>query len=81
MGYKVNRKKCNGYIILSFDKIPKHCGECQLYQENSFYDEDSGWGSGIRHSCPFGGDVWGCLIERPQNCPIITRDNKSDKLK
>ena len=81
MGYKLNKKKCEGYILLSFNKIPKHCGECQLYQENVYYDDDADWGSGERHYCPFGCSISGCLVERPKDCPIITRENKSKKLK
>lgn len=68
-------------ITLKFNKVPKHCGECPLYINNA-YEEDKSWfGDGITHSCPFGGDTFGCLVERPKNCPIgsIIEVNEKDK--
>lgn len=82
MGMKINDKRnCAGYILLSFDKLPKNCGECQLYKDNSYYDEDAFWGSGVIHYCPYCDDMFGCLVERPKGCPIVTPDNKKEKLK
>lgn len=75
-----NRKNCKGYILLCFDGIPKHCGECPLYKETYYEDDEPMWGDGIIHYCPFGGDTFGCLVERPANCPIVTPENKSQKL-
>ena len=59
-----------GYIKIILREIPKHCGECPFY-EDTYYEDDEAWfGDGIRHYCPFGGGTWGCLVERPANCPI-----------
>lgn len=72
--YKVNsRAKSEGRITLSFTKVPAHCGECQLYVDTYYYDEFSGRD---RHYCPFGGDMYGCLVERPANCPITIEKSK-----
>lgn len=70
-GYSVNpKKKGKGTITISFDTIPKHCGECALYINNLFVEDEPSWGSGILHYCPFGADYHGCLVERPEGCPI-----------
>ena len=59
-----------GMIKIILREIPKHCGECPFY-EDTYYEDDEAWfGDGIRHYCPFGGGTWGCLVERPANCPI-----------
>ena len=72
-GYNINSKSpSKGTITLSFDAIPKHCGECSLYIENMSVDDEPMWGDGIQHFCPFGAKTFGCLVERPDDCPIIT---------
>ena len=81
MGLSINNRKCKGYIILSFDEIPKTCGDCQLFKNTYTYDEDAFWGDGISHYCPYGGAIFGCLKERPKNCPIITPENRAEKLR
>lgn len=81
MAYSLNNKKCKGYILISFDEIPKNCSECQLYLESGEYNEEACFGDNIIHSCPFGGSAWGCLLNRPKDCPIITPENKSEKLR
>ena len=43
-----------GCIKIILREIPKHCGECPLYDDY----------------CPFGCSLWGCLVERPADCPI-----------
>ena len=63
-------KKEKYKIILEFEALPKNCSECPLYESN-FYEEDETWfGDGITHYCPYGGSTWGCVVERPENCPI-----------
>lgn len=70
-GYEINpQDSARGSITLAFDVIPKNCGECPLYVNNVLIDDGPMWGSGISHSCPFGCDYHGCLIERPCDCPI-----------
>lgn len=63
-------KKDKYQIVISFDMLPKHCGECPLYQWNETYDEDAFFGDGYSNSCPFGCTVWESLIKRPADCPI-----------
>lgn len=71
-GYELNpEKKRKGSIKLGFSVIPSNCGECPLYINNVFVDDEPSWGSGISHYCPFGADYHGCLVERPKDCPII----------
>lgn len=78
-GYKVNsEKKTKGCITLNFDVIPSNCGECPLYMNNAVYDEDACWGDGVSHWCPFGADHYGCLVERPKDCPIKVKGDRCD---
>lgn len=68
------KKDYEGYIVLCFHKIPEHCGECKIYKDNYYTDED--WGFDM-HYCPFCKDsMFGCLVKRPQGCPII-KNNKT----
>ena len=70
-GYEINPKTAKSAIVtLGFDVVPNHCGECPLYVNNVFVDDEPSWGSGISHYCPFGADYHGCLVERPKDCPI-----------
>lgn len=71
--YTVNGKSGVAEIVLSFNRIPAHCGECRLYIENAWFDEDGMFGDGITHSCPFGCQTFGCLVERPPDCPITPK--------
>lgn len=57
-------------ITIGLSKIPKHCGECPFYESNAVFDEDACFGDVIMRSCPFGADHFGCLVERPNNCPL-----------
>ena len=71
LGYGVNAASpYAGEIRLTFSRIPAHCGECPLYIGNTYIDDEPTWGSGIHHYCPFGADLYGCLVSRPDNCPI-----------
>lgn len=75
-GYSINSDKpSKGTITLNFKVIPNHCGECPLYMSNVYVDDEPMWGSGISHSCPFGSSHYGCLVERPKDCPIKTRED------
>lgn len=81
-GFSLNsNSQSAGSIVLNFPIIPQHCGECPLYMNNIFVDDEPTWGSGISHSCPFGADYHGCLVERPSGCPIIVtkESNKNEK--
>lgn len=70
-GYGINpTTKPAAQITLGFSVIPAHCGECPLYLNNIFVDDEPSWGSGISHFCPFGADYHGCLVVRPKDCPI-----------
>lgn len=71
--YEINGAFTGYKIELSFNRMPKHCGECQLYIDSATFDEDAMFGDGIMRSCPFGADRFGCLVERPHNCPIVGR--------
>lgn len=73
VSYEVNGAFTGYKIELVFDRMPKHCGECQLYIDSATFDEDAMFGDGIVRSCPFGVDSFGCLVERPHNCPIVKR--------
>lgn len=78
-GYRINSdKKFRGSITLNFDVIPSNCGECPLYMNNAVYDEDACWGDGVSHWCPFGADHYGCLVERPKDCPIKVKGERYD---
>ena len=68
-----------GMIKIVLREIPKHCGECSFY-EDTYYEDDEAWfGDGIRHYCPFGGSHFGCLVERPADCPIQEyKENNND---
>lgn len=57
-------------IVIKFDKVPNSCNECLFYKNTFYVDEEPFFGDGIHHYCPFGASAWGCLIERPENCPI-----------
>lgn len=59
-----------GMIKIILREIPKHCGECPFYEENYYTDDEAWFGNGVHHYCPFGGNLFGCLVERPMNCPI-----------
>lgn len=74
-GYELNPEVTQkGTITLGFTVIPKNCGECPLYMSNISVDDEPSWGSGISHYCPFGADYYGCLVERPADCPIIIKE-------
>lgn len=71
--YEINGAFTGYKIELTFNRMPKHCGECQLYIDSATFDEDAMFGDGIVRSCPFGANSFGCLVERPYNCPIEKR--------
>lgn len=73
-GYTINGKSGVAEIVISFDRIPAHCGECRLYIENEYFDEDACFGDGITRSCPFGCQQFGCLVQRPPDCPITPKN-------
>jgi hypothetical protein len=65
-----NEGNGEGYIKIILRKMPKHCGECPFYENTVYVDDEPFFGSGESHYCPFGCGVWGCLVERPVDCPI-----------
>lgn len=68
--YEVNGSRGRGEIVLSFDRIPNHCGDCSLYTNSAMYDENAFFGDGLTQCCPFGASTFRCLIVRPSDCPI-----------
>lgn len=66
-----NNGKSQAKVELFLNYFPKNCGECTFYLNSQYYDEDSFFGDGEVHFCPFGGDNYGCMIERQKNCPLI----------
>lgn len=62
--------KNNLTITLKFKKLPNNCTECPLYQSNSYEDDEPMFGDGIHNYCPYGGSTYGCVVERPKDCPI-----------
>lgn len=73
----LNNGEGEAYIKIILRKMPSHCGECPLYEENVYVDDEPLWGDGIIHSCPFGASHWGCLVERPLDCPL--KENKNEQ--
>lgn len=59
-----------GYIKIILREIPKHCGECPFYEDTVYIDDEPFFGDGVHHYCPFGASHFGCLVERPADCPI-----------
>lgn len=57
-------------VSIGLSRMPKHCGECPLYLNNEHFDEDGFFGDCISRSCPFGASLFGCLVERPKDCPL-----------
>lgn len=70
---KVNDTASPVSVSIGLSRMPENCGECPFYIDTAYYDEDGGWGDGISHYCPFGCGLWGCLVERPADCPLVTR--------
>ena len=66
----INQGTGEAKITLFVKKMPSHCGECPFYQWNEYIDDEPLWGDGVSHSCPFGCDYFGCLVERPKDCPL-----------
>ena len=67
---KLNDKNSPVSISIGLSRMPENCGECPFYINSFYEDEDCGWGSGVIHYCPFNCDNWGCLVERPSDCPL-----------
>ena len=69
----VSINKCAGEarVTLYVKKMPAHCGECPFYQWNEYVDDEPSWGDGISYSCPFGCEHFGCLVKRPDDCPLV----------
>lgn len=63
---QVSINHCTGEakVTLYVKKMPDNCGECPFYQWNEHR------GDGVSHSCPFGCSHFGCLVERPEDCPL-----------
>lgn len=57
-------------VTIGVSRMPKHCGECPFYEGSATFDEDAFFGDCIRRECPFGGDMFGCKVRRPDNCPL-----------
>ncbi len=68
--FELNPENPKVVLNIGLTRIPKNCTECPFYINNTEYDEDSSFGDGYTHSCPFGCGIWGCAIERPTDCPI-----------
>lgn len=66
----INRESGEAKVTLYVRKMPAHCGECPFYQWNEYVDDEPMWGDGVSHWCPFGCDHFGCLVERPKDCPL-----------
>lgn len=58
------------YIKIVLREMPKHCGECPLYEDSVYVDDEPFFGDGVHHYCPFGASHFGCLVERPADCPL-----------
>ena len=67
---EVNPKNPKVFVTIGLSRLPEHCGQCPFYENSSYYDDEAGWGSGYVHYCPFGCSIWGCLNERPDDCPL-----------
>ena len=66
----VNQNCGAAKITLYVTKMPSNCGECPFWQWNECVDDEPSWGDGVSHSCPFGCSHFGCLVERPAECPL-----------
>ena len=66
----INERMGEAKVTLYVKKMPTHCGECPFYQWNEYVDDEPSWGDGISYSCPFGCSHFGCLVERPKDCPL-----------
>ena len=66
----INERMGEAKVTLYVKKMPAHCGECPFYQWNEYVDDEPLWSDGISYSCPFGCSHFGCLVERPKDCPL-----------
>lgn len=66
----INRSTGEAKITLYVKTMPDNCGECPFYQWNEYIDDETLWGDGVSYSCPFGCSHFGCLVERPGDCPL-----------
>ncbi len=66
----INRAIGEAQVTLYVTKMPSNCGECPFWQWNEFVDDEPTWGDGVSHWCPFGCSHFGCLVERPKDCPL-----------
>lgn len=66
----INERMGEAKVTLYVKNMPTHCGECPFYQWNEYVDDEPSWGNGISYSCPFGCSHFGCLVERPKDCPL-----------
>lgn len=60
-------------VSVGLSRMPENCGECPFYINTAYYDEEGCWGDNIRHYCPFGCGYFGCLVERPSDCPLVVK--------
>lgn len=69
---KVSINQCQGdaKVTLYLKSMPSNCGECPFYQWNEYVDDEPSWGDGVSYSCPFGCSHFGCLVDRPADCPL-----------
>lgn len=65
-----SQAKTAATVTISLDRMPEHCGECPLYISTGHFDEDAMWGDHMVYKCPFGCENEGCLVERPEDCPL-----------
>lgn len=70
----INDRNAPVSVQIGLSRMPENCGECPFYVKNVRYDEEAFFGDGMVHSCPFGCSHWGCLVTRPNDCPL--RKNK-----
>ena len=77
-------KKKSPTITIKLKELPNNCTECPIYQMNYYEDDESLFGDGIHHYCPYGGSSYGCAVERPKDCPLgtvitlLSRDQQVD---
>lgn len=65
-------KKKSPTLTIKLKEMPNNCTECPIYQMNYYEDNESMFGDGIHHYCPYGGSSYGCAVERPKDCPLDT---------
>ena len=65
------------HLTITLSRMPENCFECPL--QASYEEDEPMWGDGVVYYCPFGGENYGCAVERPKGCPLKEgrKQNKS----